>query len=323
MNRALICITTCNRLSELKKYVIPYIAFSNSSQSFDFVLSVDGDNKEYIDFCRELEIPMVYSDQREGVGISKNRILTQFPKYDHYFFIDDDVELLDAQIFNAHIDIGNKSTEFYHMSSTNLFNIKETAYIHGTNMIYGMIGGGYFNYFNRKGLEKVGGWHSNFAKYKRYGHTEHSYRFLNIGFSKYPFTIILDQVNNVIVHNPEHVTSPIHNQESQETELFTEEQRLIDERLTYFPITTISNFHFNEFNMEFNEKVAAFIAQNPKKYPLTKGFERMKCLSSHSIFLSKVTSNVVLKTWYFCIGLMYYPLNPEIKHLIKTKFSRK
>ena len=323
MNTALICITTCNRLSEVKKYILPYISFVNSSKNFDFVLALDGTQQEYLAFCSEFSIPLIHSKEREGVGLSKNRVITQFPDYDHYFFIDDDVELLNSSIFESHISLGIKSDEFFHMSSTKLFIIKEKAIKFGTPIIYGNIGGGYFNYFNRKGIEKIGGWHTVFAKYKRYGHTEHSYRFLNAGLSKYPFTIIEDCINKLIIHNPAHVTDPIVGQESVDTELFIEEQKIIDQKLNYFPINTISEYHFNNYDMKFNEKINDFLKENKKKYPMVKGTNRMKCLSSYYLFLGNLKPNMILKIWYFCVGLMYYPLNPEIKHRIKTKLNWK
>jgi hypothetical protein len=218
MSNSLICINTCNRLSELKKYILPYIAFANETENFDFVLSLDGKQEDYILFCEKLEIPLVFSDQREGVGLSKNRVLQLFPNYDHYFFIDDDVELINNSIFVAHTRLGELSSEFHHLSSTHLFVTVNQEKKYDRIINYGMIGGGYFNYFKKESLQKVGGWHTDFAKYKRYGHTEHSYRYFNIGLSKYPFTIINECVDFVLVHNPEHVTSPIENEENQENE---------------------------------------------------------------------------------------------------------
>lgn len=323
MSKALICITTCNRLSEVKKYILPYISFVNSNDEFDFVLSLDGQQEDYVSFCNQFKIPLIYSEEREGVGISKNRVLKKFPDYQHYFFIDDDVELLNSKIFTSHVTLGSQSDEFNHMSSTNLFVVSDKAEIHGIPLIYGMIGGGYFNYFNKKGIDKVGGWHTLFAKYKRYGHTEHSYRFLNIGDSKFPFTIISNCINDLIIHNPSHVTEAVENASSNETELFVEEQQLIDQKLTFFPITTLSEYRFNGFELNYNSKVAEFLTENRRKYPLIKGQERLKCFSSYYFFLSKIKQSRFSKIWYFCLAFVCHPFNPEIKHVIKTKLIRK
>ena len=56
MKKSLICITTCNRLSEVKKYIWDYLRFINSNKEFHFVLALDGNDQSYIDFCHEFEI---------------------------------------------------------------------------------------------------------------------------------------------------------------------------------------------------------------------------------------------------------------------------
>lgn len=321
MTGTLICITSCNRLAEVKKYILPYIQFVNENENFNFLLSLDGTNEDYIKFCKKFEIPLIYSDEREGVGMSKNRVLSQFPNFDHYFFIDDDVELYNSKIFDIHVKFGDYSVQFYHMSSTPLKTIEHSEYLEGHKLLYSHIGGGYFNYFHKNGIKTVGGWHSKFAKYKRYGHTEHSYRFKNAGLSSYPFTVISECINDLILHDPVHVTNPITNGELTENELFIEEQILINEKLKYFPVQTISAFYFNGFDLNYNNEVSTFLKKNKKKYPLIKGTERLKCFSSYYFFKHRIETSLFFKMWYFCIAALFNPLNPEIKHSVKTKFK--
>ena len=318
-NSVLITITSCNRLTEIKKYIFPYINFVNKNDGFSFLLALDGHNLEYIEFCYEYNIPLLYSEEREGVGLSKNRILEHFPNFDHYFFIDDDVELIDDSIFSKHIELGKSHSEFYHLSTTNLFNIEETSEKNNLTLIYGFEGGGYFNYFNKKGLDSVGGWHTNFATYRRYGHTEHSYRFYTNGFTKYPFTIIKDCINMLLLHNPEHVTEPI---EGIEQDLFPEEKKLIEQKIKFFPITTLSNYQFNNFDIYYNEKVDDFLKLNKQNYPLIHGITKFRCLSDLYFFKFLQTNNNGKKFLYFGCALFLSPLNPEIKHWIKIKLKR-
>lgn len=319
--RVLITITSCNRIQEVKKYILDYVNFCNNNEKFSFLLSLDGTDADYQKFCDQFEIPLLYSDQREGVGLSKNRVLKMFPNFEHYFFIDDDIELYNSKIFKEHVKFGNLSSQFHHLSSTEIRMKLDESIHEGQKIVYSTIGGGYFNYFTKNGLDKVGGWHTDFAKYKRYGHTEHSHRFKNAGITDFPFTVIEDCINDLILHNPGHVTASI-GPENEQTELFIEEQHLMDQKLTYFPVITLSDFHFNGHDLNFNSAVAAFLSSNKKKYPLISGINRLKCFSSFYFFLSKTKPTWFSKIWYFCLASVCHPLNPEIKHAIKTKLIR-
>lgn len=322
MEKVLICITTCNRLSEVKKYILPYIEFVNKEKNYSFLLALDGNNIDYTKFCENFQIPLIHSELREGVGISKNRVLSKFPNFDHYFFIDDDVELFDSQIFSTHISIAKSATpQYHHLSSTKFYEQLGSSEVNGNKLLHGARGGGYFNYFTNFGLKKVGGWHTEFAKYKRYGHTEHTYRYCNAGLAKYPFTVIEKCILQVIVHNPDHVTPVDEFEVSKSDELFIEEKKLIQSKLEYFPVSTISPFHYNGFDMCYNRTVADFLKVNKRKYPLIKGRKRLRCLSSYYFFMAVVSKNSFYKLYCFCNALLLYPLNPEIKHSIKSKLK--
>ena len=151
MSLTLISITTCNRVNEVKKYVWDYINFTNENADFHFLLSLDGDNTEYIEFCAEYKIPFIYSENQEGVGLSKNRVLSQFPDYDHYFFLDDDVELYDSSVFELVIKTA-LDLQLDHLCITPFHTILKEFKLNNLTIQQGNKGGGYFNYFSGKGL---------------------------------------------------------------------------------------------------------------------------------------------------------------------------
>src|SRR5690606_26511970 len=137
-------------------------------------------------------------------------------------------------------------------------------------------GGGYFAVYSKTGLEKVGGWNTIFAQYKRFGHTEHSYRFFHSQIQEYPF--IFPSVCNkyILVHSPPSVTT---NSvfETNNNDLFIEEQLMIDNETTYVALETLSDFQ----TINYSEKpiVPNGAKKNSKRYPLLKGLERRVALA--------------------------------------------
>lgn len=321
-SKSLICVTTCNRLSEVKKYIWDYITFCNKNNDFDFLLALDGNNKEYLDFCNQYQIPLLYSDEREGVGLSKNRVLKQFPDYDYCFFIDDDVELISPIVFNKFIELSNK-TKYHNLTLTPLKKvfIKENRY--STIIEKGFYGGGYFNFYTKQGLATIGGWNILFSKYKRYGHSEHSFRFYHSGLSDYPLISLVSCLHNVILHDPPHVTNFKTNLENSINELIPEEEELIKQKTTYFPITTISVFYFNGFNMNYNPTVDEFLLKNKRKYPLTNGKERRIALAEHYFLRIRTTKKSFKKILFFLFSIFYCPTNNPFKHAVKSLFLKK
>src|SRR5690554_3333324 len=203
--KALITITTCNRLSEVKKYIWEYLSFVNANQDFHFVLALDGKEQSYIDFCDKYAIPLVYSEEREGVGLSKNRVLTKFPEYDYYFFVEDDVELVHEGIFNSIIK-HHHLTFYPHFCGNTKHKMIEEDIVGSTCLQFSKRGGGYFNFFSKEGQQKVGGFHTLFAKYKRFGHTEHTYRFYRANLQPAPFIFSPEWRKMILVHSPEPVS---------------------------------------------------------------------------------------------------------------------
>ena len=240
----LICINTYNSAALIKALVWEYIAFTKEHKDYDFIVSLDGKDAETIAYCEAHKIPLLYSEENEGVGISKNRVLEAFGEYDHYFFIEDDIELLNPEVFDLHIKL-SKALDIHHFSLFEARRIREEKNklnYEGYHIIQAMYGGAPFNFFTKKGLDTVGGWHTMFAKYKRFGHTEHTYRFVTNGLSQYPFNLIEECLTGYFRWN-DPISRIKVNVEVSQNWLFVDEEKLIEEKLTYFPVTTLSKYH--------------------------------------------------------------------------------
>jgi len=321
MNRSLITITSCNRLQEVKKFIWDYLKFVNSNNEFHFVLSLDGNNQTYIVFCETYDIPLIYSEEREGVGLSKNRVLTQFPDYDYYFFIEDDVELINESIFNHCIGIYNK-TGYPHLCGNYDHAIENTKAYGEYTLDKSYSGGGYFSFFTNEGLKNVGGWNTLFAKYKRFGHTEHTYRFYHSKLQPSPFIFSRELNDMIMIHDVVSVTKHSGLQ-MDNMQLVIDERKLIDQKTTYFPLSTLSPFHFNDKQLGHNKKVKRFLEKNPQKYPLTTGKPRKKAMGEYYALMINNKSNSHLKNLFLAIKSMYFaPMNNELKHKIKYYFKK-
>ncbi|MGD9494013.1 MAG: hypothetical protein AB7V36_11735 [Bacteroidales bacterium] len=319
--RYLICITSCKRLSELKKFIFPYIKYCNSNLNSFFLLALDGMENEYLDFCNKYSIPLIYSHKREGVGISKNRVLKYFPEYDYYFFLDDDVELLDFSIFADFINVFER-TQYHHMSANFLRKETNVSIIEKHMLTFGMYGGAYFNFFTKEGIEKVGGWHTHFSKYKRYGHTEHTYRFFHQGLCPAPFIALTSSNNKILLHNPPHVSEES-SQMNNESQLIPDEEDMIAAKTTFFPVTTMSEITFNGYDMNFNKTVDEFLQTHKKHYPLTFGKERRISLAEYYFGMFLRNKCAFEKAKYFLLSLINNPCNIPFKHFLKTKLHLK
>lgn len=317
----LITITTCNRLSEVKKYIWDYLRFVNSDSQFDFVLALDGNNQEYIEFAHTYDIPLIYSDEREGVGLSKNRVLTQFPNYGFYFFLDDDIELLNPMIFETCISL-MKDQGYHHLCGNHIKSQTFKGKLNGLSVTYSLTGGGYFTGYSNEGIKTVGGFHTKFAQFQRYGHSEHSYRFLHSGLQKSPFIFFEEGLDSVIIHSPASVTTHLP-EDTNKNEWVKEEQELIDNKMTFFPLETISPFHFNYKSLGFNQKVADFLLSHPQKYPLTKGKDRKIALAEHYALQIQKTKGIFQKIALLLKSAWYSPTNVALKHYIKTQLFGK
>jgi hypothetical protein len=275
-------------------------------------VALDGKDPSYIKFFEKNKIPLIYSECREGVGLSKNRVLAKFPNYEYYFFIDDDVELINADVFEIHIEISNNA-KLHHLSlgeQKRFIDVTEIKKIHNFSLMYSMIGSGAFNFFTKKGIDQVGGWHTEFARHKRFGHTEHSYRYYNKGISKAPFITIMECINYLRWHNPISVT-PVPNVEVSQKLLHDSEVNIMKKKLEYFPISTICQFHFNGLDMNLNYKASEIkIKGDMIDQFLTK--REKKLIRSQEIFDKAVQyKNKSLRKILFltCFSILISPLN--------------
>ncbi|HHD72998.1 MAG TPA: hypothetical protein ENL02_03735 [Epsilonproteobacteria bacterium] len=242
--KTLIAINTYNSASLIRTFAWDYILFTRSNPDYDFVVSLDGPDPETIDYCEQYGIPLLYSEKNEGVGLSKNRVIESFPDYDYYFFIEDDAELLNPEVFAIHIALSQRLNipHFSLFDSDRIREVQSVREAEGYHIIGALYGGAPVNFFTREGLEKVGGFHTDFAKYKRFGHTEHSYRFYRAGLTDYPFQIIQECIKGYFGwHNP--VSRVKLNVASSANRLFVGEEELIAQKLTYFPLQTLSPCH--------------------------------------------------------------------------------
>jgi len=317
--RTLICITSCNRLNEVKKFIFSYVDFCNKNQGFDFLLAHDGTDHEYLEFCKNYEIPMLYSDEREGVGVSKNRVLKFFPDYDYYFFIDDDVELLNGKIFSEFITI-SQLTGNHHLTCNTPRRLIETVKIKNYTLHFAKFGGAYFNFFTGEGLRKVGGWHTRFAEFKRYGHTEHTYRFFNAGLNEAPFIAVEELKKYIILFNPPHVSNP--EIEHAENQLIDAENLIMKQQLKYFPVETLSDFYFNGYTESFNHAVHNFLQTQTKHYPCTFGKERRMSLAEYYFEKSLREQKTIKKLTYLVCSVLKNPFNIPLKHFIKSRLFK-
>ncbi|MFC1680709.1 hypothetical protein ACFL1S_02805 [Pseudomonadota bacterium] len=186
------------------------------------------------------------------MGISKNRVLETYTDFDYYFFIEDDVYLINEDVFRIHIRV-SEETNLHHLSlfsKDRLLGIKTEIQSTEGTVIGAQYGSAQFNYFTKYGIIQTGGFHPMFSKYKRFGHTEHSYRYVNCGLADYPFYTIekcffsyMRFYDPVSVSRLRPKTGP--------NRLFSVETSLIDKRLKHFPITTISKYiHPNSLSLE-------------------------------------------------------------------------
>lgn len=316
--KALVCITTCNRLKEVKKYVLPYIRHCNQNENYDFLLALDGPDGNYLDFCTEYSIPLLYSDQREGVGVSKNRVLEKFPDYDYYFFVEDDIELMDSKIFALHIEAVNK-TNYHHFSTSGILDQIKKEYVSDSiTIIHAKHGGGTFNFFTAKGIHEIGGWHDAFAEYKRYGHVEHTLRFRNAGLSPSPFLFIEKAQQMILIHDPDHVSSPVAKYKGT---IFSElEYNLVQKKLKHYPIKTLSNYYFNGFRMDFNDDLQKLL-NSKKRYPFLSSRDKRKALSDHHLVLTKQNIPSLERRKHFFKFILYDPFGKKVCRFLKHRIN--
>jgi hypothetical protein len=315
--RALVCITTCNRLNYLRRYLPHFARFCVDDQRFTLVVAVDGTEPETLRFCDEMAIPVVYSDKREGVGISKNRALLTFPDFDYYFFLEDDVELWDGSVFPAHVELAQASS-VHHFSLFERNGLRRPtgdSLVEGRRIRHGLYGGADFNFYTSTGLQTVGGWHPIFAQYRRWGHTEHSYRVSRAGLAPAPFNVALHLLDTCIWHTPETVTR-VDSVTVDEDQIAAPEREVMDQELTYVPVQTLSAVHRNGAPLAPPQRLAATLEAG-ERYPLATGAERRKCRSDYHVWRFETAAGQGRRAAALAAAALNWPTNPALKHAVK------
>lgn len=241
----LVAINTCNRPQLLRENLKLLRQALNrlpgQGQDIDLVVSIDGmemsSNQQAKQMALDMQVSCIVSDKPEGVGVSKNRVFKLLSDYDYYFFLEDDVKILDAQVFYQHIELFEQ-TGIHHFSlhePERLIDLSEPTQIEQhKSIIHAQYGSAQFNFFTREALTTVGGFHRSFAKIRRGGHTEHSYRIYRAGLTPAPFNYAQHLASMCRWSNPPTVVIP-HGHKVASNRLLEVENALIEQHLGQQP----------------------------------------------------------------------------------------
>lgn len=318
--RALISVTTCRRLPYLKRQLPLLAAFTVADERFSVLVSLDGDDQETRRFCDDWEVPLIWSDDREGVGVSKNRVLQRHPDFDYYFFLEDDAELVGGEVFPTHIALFEASG-IHHFSlfeSKGSRKVLSASTIAGHRVVHSLYGGADFNFFTREALEKVGGWHPRFAEYRRFGHTEHSYRIYRAGLAPAPFNVARDLTPTFIWHVPPAVTR-VPDMSYDEDQIAAPERELMEAKLTRVPVQTLSSLHSNGVALGPLARVAGTLVAG--RYPMLEGPELRHARSDYRLWQAQQKKGYHRAT-SLAMATVSWPGNPALRHTVKSAFRK-
>lgn len=316
--RALICVTSCRRLGFLRRY-LPHLArFCVEDPRFRLVVALDGTDPEYLDFCDRWQVPLVYADACEGVGLSKNRVLEQFDDFPYYFFLEDDVELVDGSVFPAHVDL-HRASGIHHFSLFERGGVRgrrDESRVDGIRVVHGDYGGGQFGFFTGEGLRAVGGWHPRFAEYRRWGHTEHSWRLYRAGLAPAPFNVAEGLSDSFVWHYPPAVTR-VEGVPMDADQIAAPERDLMDQMLRHVPLRTLAPHHTNGAPLGPPRPLAA-VLDGGERYPLVRGSERRRCRADFLLWRSRTEASAPKRALALLRGALLSPSNPELRRRLRT-----
>ncbi len=316
--RALICVTTCERLGHLRRY-LPHLArYCVEDARFRLVVALDGTDPDYLAFCERWDIPLVYADAREGVGLSKNRVLERFDDFAYYFFVEDDVELVDGSVFPAHVAL-HRASGIHHFSLFERGGVRERtgeSRIDGTRVVHGMYGPAHFCSYTGEGLRAVGGWHPLFAEYRRWGHTEHSWRFYRAGLAPAPFNVAETLSDTCIWHYPPAVTR-VTGVPVDPHQIAAPERELIDQALRHVPLRTLASHHHNGVPPGAPARLADLLSGRDR-YPLVEGAERRRCGADFLLWRSRTAEGAMERVAALLGGALLFPTNPALRRRLRA-----
>jgi hypothetical protein len=277
------------------------------------LVALDGNEANYLRFCKEWQIPLVYADAREGVGLSKNRVLERYPDFDYYFFVEDDVELVDGRVFPTHVDmfLASGIHHFSLFERGGLRNIVSSSLVIGRRVVHGSFGGAHFNFFTREGLHRVGGWHPTFARYQRWGHTEHSQRFVINGLAPAAFNVAEELADAMIWHYPPAVTR-LENVPVDRDQIALPEREIMELALRHVPLQTLSPHHVNGVPLGPPDRLAATL-EGGERYPIAEPWERRRCWSEYHLWRHQKFGGLgaLLR------AASYWPWNPGLRRILR------
>lgn len=314
-------VTTCDRDAYLRRCLPRLAQASVFDPRLSVIVSLDGDDPPTRAFCDSWDVPLLHSDAREGVGLSKNRVLERFPDFDFYFFIEDDVEVLDPTVFRRHVEI-SQTASLHHMSLFERAGVRQPiseSVIAGETIVHGRYGGAQFNFFTAEGLRAVGGWHPRFAHYRRFGHTEHSYRFPRNSLAPAPFNVAVSLSDTCLLHRPPSVTSAA-GITLDADQIAPSERELMDLELKHVELQTIAPYHFNETPLDPLHRLAN--AASAGRYALLTRGERRLALSDYLIRRSENRPASARNLINLAVGVAMAPASPTAKHAVKTHLAR-
>lgn len=316
--RALVCVTTCQRLALVRRYLPHFARFCVEDPRFALLVALDGTESDTLRFCDKWEIPLVYSDEREGVGISKNRVLERFDAFDYYFFVEDDVELVDRSVFPAHVEL-SRASGIHHFSLSWRGEVRGRtgeSHVAGRRIAHGRFGSADFSFYTGAGLRQVGGWHPRFAQYRRWGHTEHTYRFYRAGLTPAPFNVAASLASACIWHSPPPVTR-IEDVAFDQDQIAAPERELMAAELRHVPIETLSEHHINGFAPRPPTRLARTL-DTKERYPLAEGAELRRGRSGYHLWRFENATSGWRRGAALLAAAWNWPGNPALRHSLKT-----
>jgi hypothetical protein len=320
--RALVAVNTCNREPFLRRCLPALARACASDPRISLLVSLDGDDPATRAFCETWQVPLLHSDAREGVGLSKNRVLEAFPDFDYYFFLEDDAEILDASVFAAHVAVA-QSAQLHHMSLLHRAAIRKPvsqSTAAGHELVHARYGGADFNFFTAEGLRVVGGWHPLFAQYRRWGHTEHSYRFPRNRLAPEAFNVAVDLTEAFIWYAPPSITQ-ITTIPLDADQISVPERELMNQELKHVPLQTISPYHFNGAPLGPLTRLAA-VMNSSRRYPLLSGYERREALADYNLWRFEHGRTRAGRLASLAAAIALAPTSMSVKHAIKTRLIR-
>ncbi|HEX3801327.1 MAG TPA: glycosyltransferase family A protein [Solirubrobacteraceae bacterium] len=322
--RALVAFTTSNR-GVYAKRSLPHLARAClSDPRLDLVVALDGDDPETRAVCAQWHIPLIYSEAREGVGLSKNRVLKRFPDYDYYFFLEDDVEVLDGAVFARHVAL-MRTSGIHHMS---LFDyaegrgLRSETSVLGQRLVHFSYGSAEFNAFTREGIQKVGGWHPLFAQYRRWGHTEHSYRFPRNDLAPAPFNVAVELAGLCIRHRPPSVTPGIGLATLDADQIAAPERELMSQALSHVPLQTLAPYHVENQPGRPAAELAQLVARSRNRYPLLRGADWRHAQGDYLVWRFETSRAPARRVAALVLAGLLHPSGIALRHAVKIRLQK-